>query len=1596
MSGCCVLGSGPDFVTSGDSPLTPGQQPSTAGMAEGESARDSCRPMTSPNDGFIQTDNSRPETPDHPKLDMLSTPQTAGVIRPNSNASIHSDILLTLRLREESRQREIEEYERAIEEIDQEEARLKEEIRRIEGEMAESDQRRAKQRADCRNQQPRQEIKPGPRETVEPGHGMNYIGDPMTVPQPSVPWQPIPSGPSIPPVPNSAQYPPVIWPPVLANWAQCPAPPPVIWPPVPYPVQPSTSPIFPPPIPFPNLLPPLSPRQADNFSAAPQIPPLPPQIYPPALELLPETQKRSKAIMRCAGSQPGQPKSTGKKYQGGCSARVCERNNPVQGYCGGGNRGESWERGKDVGTLCIPAEPDGGILSSDEESDREEEMNAGAFESLSAYAVMGNDTSITITIPGVRTDMDSDVEVEVDGSKNSSSDGAVMGNDTSITITIPGFRIDVDSDVEVEVNGSEDSNSDGNSDVDESSSEEESSGEEENSDSDEESDWVFWGGPADKYLKSTPWIDLVGEGVVTVPSSFTYLSSLLALIHHAGTSTEPIKLLESIAAEHARVHQMARVYTTPTSRLDEDARHLTQDYPALGENLSRASSRSSTVSQASRSAYPEVPEEVLEQVSQAKTARLAARARYEAALANPDLPNSVIIKLENDLSKSEDELKFARIERSRAKFSNRNVNAPSPRSPLPPPLLALSPLQIPVQLSLRPVPEDQAPLLEQGEDRRELGDRVNAEGDFRNSRASRTTNKTNLARTERDSAELLGQRVTTLPGRPLPPSIPMSPLLQLASQFSSWPIPKNPALFFEQEEDPKKRGHGADTKTDLEDEHSQVTNEPNPARAERDHAKPWNQRATTSTRWSTPPTILTSSPLPLEDPALHLEQGVERRRMGHRINVCENELKIASTEHDRAKISGRSVANLPGLSVPTPMLMPPPLPPDLEELAPFLEWGELRRRMSNQGSGSKTGGEVDLVGEREEVMRSVHDSRAQLSEDYEYERRNISLAVPLGRGQNTLAQNVPMTVAGSESVCQHPHTRTQPSRGEDEGEVPYLVPPKVSTRTPQLLACPQELVVNSPPPPPINYLSRPLGSPSSIVTTSTQGGVSSSWVQPRNLGMPVQHIVGGFGGEGDPEGSSYRSSELDHGGGNGGGGRPPGWGDDDPDDPDDSNDGGQSGNYRPRRGHHRKDRDNGPRRGPCGGGPPGGDPPDDGKPEGGKDGNSERSNQKDSKRRRGVTPFSEIPEEGSPHYNYEYFEYKVKAPTNSKKPLKEKVFTRFTTLIEWRLFTKLKVVGDGKAQKNLINSIPKIELYKGQNSIVLLDRFLRNLIRHMEVHRLTGPSKTMDPEGTLIVTNEDTARTILMAANLTGAAQEWYQSFAERPPDSFQPGMKASAHRRTFLQVFRVLFDRFVTGAALKEALMLYEEVEYTTEGGIRQLLSDMKMYAEVMPVPLDEYRFKDSLMERLPQSMRRTILCDGISAINASLDEIMQRAIAVESGWEAEVYYDTTSSQLNVSDSETDTGGESESEQGESESEETQEQGGSGGCTDKCYVGDNQPTFKPAALRNVTSVHSKSTAPRRSKFVPTAFMGVTPVHSKFTAPMKCYLRANQITDSDQ
>ncbi|THU94542.1 hypothetical protein K435DRAFT_860421 [Dendrothele bispora CBS 962.96] len=160
------------------------------------------------------------------------------------------------------------------------------------------------------------------------------------------------------------------------------------------------------------------------------------------------------------------------------------------------------------------------------------------------------------------------------------------------------------------------------------------------------------------------------------------------------------------------------------------------------------------MSHASRSAYLGVPEEVLERISQAKTACMAARARYEAALATWNL--LVILELEDELLKSEDKLKFSRIEHMRAKFSSQYIN--SSRSPLPPSL------------------PDPALSLEQGEEQRYQGHGTSAYED----EPRKTANKLKLAGTERNCVEPFSQDSTTSPRSPLP-SILSSPLLLIAT-----------------------------------------------------------------------------------------------------------------------------------------------------------------------------------------------------------------------------------------------------------------------------------------------------------------------------------------------------------------------------------------------------------------------------------------------------------------------------------------------------------------------------------------------------------------------------------------------------------------------------------------------------------------------------------------------------------------------------------------------------------------------------------------------------------------------------------------------
>ncbi|THU77989.1 hypothetical protein K435DRAFT_877146 [Dendrothele bispora CBS 962.96] len=274
---------------------------------------------------------------------------------------------------------------------------------------------------------------------------------------------------------------------------------------------------------------------------------------------------------------------------------------------------------------------------------------------------------------------------------------------------------------------------------------------------------------------------------------------------------------------------MARVYSTPNSRLDDNARRLTQDYPAFGENLSRASSRSSNASNTSRSAYPRVPEDILDQIDEARSARDRALANWNSARQDPDVTQARAAELGSEYLEAQQEL-------DRAKHQHRlfYVGRPSELSTgTTPRLAAPTPLRaVPKQLEIR---------LKQGEDPRNLGHRANAE--------VQVTDKT-FARIERTCAKLSSSHVIS-PSRPYPPPLLAPSPLQLPVQLSLQPVPEDPVPFLEQE------GHGTSV---CGDEPLKITDRPNLTRSEHDHAKVLDRRVEPT--WSALSPLLTASSLP--------------------------------------------------------------------------------------------------------------------------------------------------------------------------------------------------------------------------------------------------------------------------------------------------------------------------------------------------------------------------------------------------------------------------------------------------------------------------------------------------------------------------------------------------------------------------------------------------------------------------------------------------------------------------------------------------------------------------------------------------------------
>jgi len=116
--------------------------------------------------------------------------------------------------------------------------------------------------------------------------------------------------------------------------------------------------------------------------------------------------------------------------------------------------------------------------------------------------------------------------------------------------------------------------------------------------------------------------------------------------------------------------------------------------------------------------------------------------------------------------------------------------------------------------------------------------------------------------------------------------------------------------------------------------------------------------------------------------------------------------------------------------------------------------------------------------------------------------------------------------------------------------------------------------------------------------------------------------------------------------------------------------------------------------------------------------------------------------------------------------------------------------------------------------------------------------------------------------------------------------MDPNEHKMTFMEVFRGLFNRFIDTSALFELKILFDKVEYEAGGGVEKLFSDLRDYAELMPIPPDIYNFKLALMRKIPNRYRIEITKFGISAEDSTVNNIVHRVLEQKRGGKRNAFY--------------------------------------------------------------------------------------------------------------
>lgn len=203
--------------------------------------------------------------------------------------------------------------------------------------------------------------------------------------------------------------------------------------------------------------------------------------------------------------------------------------------------------------------------------------------------------------------------------------------------------------------------------------------------------------------------------------------------------------------------------------------------------------------------------------------------------------------------------------------------------------------------------------------------------------------------------------------------------------------------------------------------------------------------------------------------------------------------------------------------------------------------------------------------------------------------------------------------------------------------------------------------------------------------------------------------------------------------------------------------------------------------------------------------------------------------------NEEIFEYLPVMRTEVEIMLA--IFQRYERLMNRNLLRAQQGL-DSNVQKTSLQSIPCPQKYEGSSDLIEFNEWIFSIIRWMKIANICGPIYTEDEWGDQQLSAIDMQCTSTLATFLGGDTHTWYNNVVEDTPVAYANNANGDDFP-TFMEVINGLYRRFIHESSLYAVNKHFESVQYTFEGGVRQLFASLLRFANMMPSPPDIYTFR-------------------------------------------------------------------------------------------------------------------------------------------------------------